>query len=144
MKFKNIKKKAKKLKSPSNSRKIPEKFTFPLPKVNHAVLLRIYKDSLAVFVVLIYIVAFIVVGLDFKYYLPVKQNVESERKVLAEDLKFWENFISKHKDFRDAYFRASVLEYQLGDNAKAKMYVENGLALDPNSENGRKIESLLK
>jgi hypothetical protein len=63
---------------------------------------------------------------------------------LENDLIFWQDFIAKHDNFRDAYFQASILEYKLGDITKAKMYNEKGLTLDPNSTDGRKIENLLK
>jgi hypothetical protein len=144
MKFKNIKKKAKKQKSPSNSRSITEQFKFSLPKINHATLFRIHRNMLTIFIVLIYIATLAVIVLDFKHYLPIKKNIESERAALTSDLNFWNNYISSHQNFADAYFQASVLEYELGDSSKAKIYVEKGLVLDPNSENGRKIENLLK
>jgi hypothetical protein len=62
---------------------------------------------------------------------------------MAHDLNFWENFISKHQDYRDAYFQASILEYKLGDTSKAKMYAEKGLFLDPTSAEGKKLEQFL-
>jgi len=84
------------------------------------------------------------VGLDFQNNLQIKQNIDSQREVMDRDLNFWKDFISKHQNYRDAYFQASILEYRLGDTSKAKMYVEKGLSLDPNSKNGRKIEEFLK
>lgn len=158
MKFKNIKKKnkpkgKKKTKSPSNSRAIPAstkssadrsaKLEITSSKVNSLSLFQLYRMVLKIFVVFIFVVAVIVVGYDFQRNLQIKQDIGSQRKVLTHDLNFWENFISKHQNYRDAYFQASVLEYKLGNTSKAKMYVEKGLSLDPNSEDGRKIEELL-
>lgn len=131
MKFKNIKKEAKNVKSPSNSRTIPATF------------LRIYGLSLKVFIVFIFIMAAIVVGLDLQKNIKTKQNVDSQREVLTKELKFWENFIAKHQDYRDAYFKVSILEYKLGNTSEAKKYLEKGLSLDPNSKDGKKIEDLL-
>lgn len=130
MKFKNVKKK-KKEKSPSNSRAISETF------------IKIYRLSLKIFIVFIFLLAIIVVGLDLNANLQAKQAIDLEREELTKDLKFWESFIAKHQDYKDAYFQASILEYKLGDKAKAKMYVEKGLSLDPNSKDGKKIEELL-
>jgi hypothetical protein len=149
MKFINIKKNLpageKKEKSPSNSRRIPAfSFKFSLPKINSARLIKLYKRALKVFVVFIFILTAIIVGLDFRNNLQSKQKIDSQREVLTKDLNFWKDFIAKHQDYRDAYFQASVLEYRLGDISKARMYVEKGLSLDPNSEDGRKIEALLK
>lgn len=131
MKFKNIKKEAKNVKSPSNSRTIPESF------------LKIYRLSLKVFIVFIFILAAIIVGLDWEKNLQEKQSIDSQRERLTRELSFWEDFIFKHKDFRDAYFQASILEYKLGNTSKAKLYVEKGLSLDPNSKDGKKIEDFL-
>jgi hypothetical protein len=149
MKFKNIKKDpsvdGKNEKSPSNSRRIPAfSFKFSLPELNSVKLIKLYGKALKVFVVFIFVVTAIIVGYDFQRNLQIKQSIEIQRKVLAKDLSFWEDFISKHQNYRDAYLQASVLEYKLGNTAKAKMYVQKGLSLDPNSENGRKLEQLLK
>lgn len=144
MKFKNIKKEAKKAESPSNSRTNTERFKFSLPKINSAKLFRIYRGALKVFVVFIFLVAVIVVGYDFQKNLQIKHNIDSEREALTRDLSFWEDFISKRQNYPEAYFQASILEYKLGNTSKAKMYVEKGLSLDPNSESGRKIDQLLK
>lgn len=143
MKFKNIKKEGKAKKSPSNSRSIPANFKFSFPKINHVILLKIYHTSLKIFIILVFIVAVVVVGFDFQRNLQAKQNIDIQRKALDKDLNFWESFTSKHQDYRDAYFQASILEYKLGDTSKARMYVQKGLSLDPNSEDGRKIEAFL-
>lgn len=143
MKFRNTKKKAKNIKSPSNSRGITEHHKLSLPKINHSALLKIYGKVLRVFVVFVFILAVIVVGLDFKNNLQTKQEIDSQREVLNRDLKFWEDFISRKQDYRDAYFQASILAYKLGNVSKAKKYVERGLSLDPNSENGKKLEKFL-
>lgn len=140
MKFKNIKKKIYKKKSPSNSRRLTESFKFSLPKINNALLLIVYRRALKIFVALLFVVAAIVVGLDLQKNLQIAQDIDFQRSILSRDLKFWEDFISKNQNYRDAYFQASVLEYKLGDISKAKMYVEKGLVLDPNSENGKKLE----
>lgn len=151
MKFKNIKNQARKGKSPSNSRTIPastkvstfDKSSADRSSGKPATFLKIYRLSLKVFIVFIFILAVIVVGLDLHANTQAKQAIDLEREKLTKDLKFWESFIAKHKDYRDAYFQASILEYKLGNTSMAKTYVEKGLSLDPNSENGKEIESFL-
>lgn len=148
MKFKNIKKNKsgneRKNQSPSNSRAITVKnFKFSFPKIDSSKLLKLYREALKVFVIFIFIVAVIIVGYDFKKNLQIKQGVDSQREVLVKNLNFWENFISKNQNYPDAYFQASILEYKLGNISKAKIYVEKGLSLDPNSEDGREIEEFL-
>jgi len=132
MKFKNIKKKIKHLRFPRNSRIIPA-----------VTLLKIYGTGLKAFTVFIFLLAVVVVGLDLQKNIQEKQTVDLEREKLVKELKFWRSFIAEHEDSRDAYFQASILEYKLGNRRKAKMYVEKGLSLDPNSKEGKKIEETL-
>ena len=161
MKFKNIKKEAsskggsagKKQQSPSKSRTIPafvktsagkpEPFKLSFPKFTSVTLYRIYRGSLKAFIVVIFLLAAFVVGIDLRKNLNIKKDIDMQRENLTRDLKFWEDFITEHKDYRDAYFQASILEYKLGKINQAKMYVEKGLSLDPNSEDGKKFEQFL-
>lgn len=150
MKFKDIKKKLNNLKFPSNSRSIPAfvKTSAGKPgpfkfKLSSAMVLKIYRGSLKVFIAFIFILTAIVVGLDLQDNLRIKKEIASQRESLQNDLYFWESFIQEHENYIDAYFQASILEYKLGSTSKAKMYVEKGLLLDPNSEDGRKIEEFL-
>lgn len=147
MKFKNIKKKAKNQQSPSNSRTIPARHARQIAGVegwtDPKLLIKIYEGALKVFVVFTFIIAVIIVGIDFQKNLKVKQNIDSKRENITRNLNFWEDFISKHRNFPDAYFQASILEYKLGNTLKAKKYAERGLSLDPNSKDGIKIEKLL-
>jgi hypothetical protein len=145
MKFKNIKKKTyKKEKSPSDSRSNPEHFKFSFPKVDPVQLMKLYRNILKVSVVVVFVITAFIVVLDLQDNLLKKQNIDTQREVLSKDLSFWKSFIAEHENFRDAYFQVAMLEYGLGDTSRARIYVEKGLALDPNSENGRKIEKLLK
>lgn len=161
MKFKNIKKKLrvkeKKAKSPNNSRSIParharqlagvagrpEPLKLSLPKFNSVTLLKIYRRSLKVVVVIIYFLAVVVIGLDLQKNLKTQQNVNFQRKILTKNIKFWEDFLSKNNNYPDAYFQASIANYRVSNMAKAKMYVQKGLFLDPNSKNGKKIKDFL-
>ncbi len=154
MKFKNIKKKAsskggsalggKSVKSPSNFRTITETSIFSFPKITSLALYRIYRGSLKAFIVIIFLLAVFSVGIDLQKNLNNRENIDRQRDSLIKELKFWQDFITEHKDYRDAYFQTSILEYRLGDSSKAKMYVEKGLSLDPNSENGKKLEKFLE
>lgn len=145
MKFKNIKKKLYKKKSPSNSRAITESksFKFAFPKISSFKLLKLYKGALKIFVIFTFVITAVIVGLDLQNNLQMKKDIDSQREILIKELSFWEDFISEHQNYRDAYFQASILEYKLGNALKAKEYVGKGLALDPNSQEGKKIEKFL-
>jgi len=147
MKFKNIKKKAKIVRSPSNSRSITDKPThlsFSFPKINHTVLIKVYRGTLKTFLVFIFIVAAIIIYTDLRRNIQTKQNIDYQRSALARDLNYWENFISEHQDYRDAYIQASILEYKLGDTSRAGIYIQKSLVLDPNSPEALRVEQFLK
>ena len=113
------------------------------PEFNHLKLLKLYRGSLKVFVVFLFLLALVNVVWELDRNIKEKQKIDLEREGVAYELGFWEEFLEKHKDYRDAYFQASVLEYKLGNKNEAKMYVEKGLALDPNSKTGKDIEKFL-
>lgn len=157
MKFKSAKKikqkNKKKIKSPRNSLSFPAfvktsagkpaSFKISLPKISSIKFFRIYHKSLNIFIIFIFILATIIVGLDLQKNIAEKNNIESERKQLQKELVFWKDLISKYENYRDAYFKVSILEYKLGNISLAKEYVEKGLALDPNSIDGKRIEDFL-
>lgn len=124
-------------------RVISEAFKIFFPKLTPVGLLKIYSGSLKVFIVFIFIFAVIIVGVDLQRNIQIKQNIDRQRDSLIKELKFWEFFIAKHKDYRDAYFQASILEYKLGKITQAKIYAAKGLSLDPNSGDGKEIEDFL-
>lgn len=126
MKFKHIK-------FPSNFRIITDP----------TILFKIYRGALKVFIMVIFVLAIVIVGLDLQTNIQAKKTIDLEREELTKELKFWESFIAKHKDYADAFFEASVLEYRMGNTFGAKSLLEKGLSLDPNSKEGRKIEKIL-
>lgn len=128
---------------PSNSRSIPEASRFKFPKLDHANLLGLYGKALKISVAVVFVVAVVIVGYDLQKNIISKQNIDSQREQLTRELKFWEDFLEKHQNFKDAYFQAAILEYRLGQITQAKAKVKKGLSLDPNSEEGRKIEEIL-
>jgi len=120
MKFKNIKKKAKNIKSPSNSRSITDKphFSFSFSESKPYGINKDVRGSTK--------------NLSYLYFYRGRSNclhrsskkhsgkasIDSQRNALARDLNYWENFISEHQDYRDAYIHASILEYKTGGYLK--------------------------
>ncbi len=70
-------------------------------------------------------------------------TVKSQRSQLEKQIVYWENVVAGHKNYRDAYFTLALLEYKLGNNVKARMYLDKTFYIDPNFEEGRKLEQLL-
>lgn len=131
--MKKVRKKKQK-KSPRIYRYIPDRIKF----------FKAYKRILKAFTVLIFTLAIIAVGYDLYKNLGEKKKIDLEREKLTNELRFWERFLENNKGYRDAYFQASILQYRLGNENKAKDYAEKGLSLDPNSQSGKKIQELLE
>lgn len=71
------------------------------------------------------------------------QELTKERGKIIFEISHWEKIATNYKDYRDAYFKLAVLEYQLGESEKSKNYLDKALELDPNFEKGRELEGLL-
>ena len=61
----------------------------------------------------------------------------------VKEVKFWEENLSKYPEYRDAYFRLAVLEYELRNFEKSEEYLEKVFKLDPSFKEGKKLEKLL-
>src|SRR3989344_3735000 len=138
MKFRNVKKKkatrGKKVKYPSNSRSFPESFKFSFPRLSPMQLFVVYRRSLKIFTLILFFVAILIVGLDLQQNIKAAGNIDVQRADLIVQRKFWDDFLEKNKNYRDAYLHASIVEYRLGDEQKAREYVGKDLFLDQNYE----------
>lgn len=112
-------------------------------KLTRQKVFRVYKKTLKIFTVFIFIIAIIYLGFDLYRNTQEKKRIDFEREKISKELDFWKSFIAEHNDYRDAYFQASILEYKLGNTDLSKLYLSQGLAVDPNSENGKKIEDFI-
>ncbi len=73
-----------------------------------------------------------------------QQQVIGERQEILLKKAYWQKIVKEYKGYRDGYFQLALLEYQLKNKEKAKVYLQEALKLDPNFEEGRKLEQLLK
>lgn len=70
-------------------------------------------------------------------------QAKEEPKMIRQEISFWEEVIQKKADYRDAYFRLAVLNYQIGQKEEAKRYLERTLELDPDFEPAQKLQKSL-
>lgn len=89
------------------------------------------------------IIGITIVGLDLNKNLLEKQRINQEKEKILSEIKFWQDISQKYKGYRDAYFKLSLLEYQLGNIDKSRTYLKTTFTLDPNFEKGRELEKLL-
>ncbi|MBI2430816.1 MAG: hypothetical protein HYV39_02270 [Candidatus Levybacteria bacterium] len=104
---------------------------------------RSFSDKLFGILVFLLLIAVIASGIRVYDHFQKRQFVLGERLAILEKITFWEEVAKKYKGYRDGYFQLAVLEYQLGEKEKAKMYLEKVFELDPNFEEGRSLEKLL-
>lgn len=77
-----------------------------------------------------------------KKLLEIEKN-ERTREEIEREISKWEMIISIKHNYRDAYFRLAVLNYQIFKNEESKQYLEKAMTLDPNFEEGKRLRELL-
>lgn len=74
--------------------------------------------------------------------LDIERN-ERTREEIEREISKWETVIAEKHNYRDAYFRLAVLNYQIYKNEAARQYLDKAMALDPNFEEGKRLRELL-
>jgi hypothetical protein len=85
-----------------------------------------------------------IVGLDLLNGVSKEIRLDKERQGIVSQISYWKNIVSKQSSYRDGYIELAILEYQLNDKVKSRMYLQSALSIDPNFEKSRELESLLK
>jgi tetratricopeptide (TPR) repeat protein len=76
-------------------------------------------------------IATTLLGVLLFYIWDMYEQVNQEKLVLERDLLYWEEVITAHENYPDAYFNAAVYAYRLKNKEKAYKYIEKSLLLDP-------------
>jgi len=62
------------------------------------------------------------------------QIAAQKKQGVEKQLLYWQGAIKNHPDYRDGYVMAAVLEYELNDQGKAVIYMQQAQKLDPNNQ----------
>lgn len=103
----------------------------------------IYRFIPAFVLCLMFLILVALMGLDLHRNLQEKNKADVKRQEIMQKLHYWEEVVEKYKGYRDGYFQAALLAYQLGENGKSNVYLQKALELDPNFEEGRRLEKVL-
>lgn len=110
-----------------------------------------YKKQVVYFfsflLILITILLLIIVSiLVIKLYQEVNtyRKIVSQRQLIQQKINFWQSFRESYDGYKDAYFQIALLEYQLGNNERAREYNKKSLLLDPGFEEAKNLEVLLE
>jgi hypothetical protein len=68
----------------------------------------------------------------------------TKKQEIQKQINFWQSVADKYQGYKDAYLQIAVLEYNLGDLGKARQANNKALLLDPNFEDAKKLERLLR
>lgn len=122
--------KAKKKELPRNSRIITDKLIS-----DHSVFL---VGALCI------VLAIIFVSYDFFNNFKKQENVIAERENVVKDLNFWNKEVLEKPNYRDGYFKLSLLYYQLGDYRNSIETLDKVMSIDPNFEKGKELKKIIE
>lgn len=63
---------------------------------------------------------------------------------IRREIDYWQEIVKEKPDYRDAYLKLAVLNWQVYENEKARLFLQKALDLDPNYELGRKVEEIIQ
>ncbi|MBI4999241.1 hypothetical protein HZB97_00535 [Candidatus Gottesmanbacteria bacterium] len=75
--------------------------------------------------------------------LKILEKIKNEPQKIRQEVSFWEKVAMEKQDYRDAYIRLAILNYQIYETERAKEYLKKALELDPNFEPAREIKKML-
>lgn len=102
------------------------------------------KNFFLVVIIICLLIFSIFMLIDLKQKVSISQALEVEKEKVISDISKWEKVIEKYPDYKDGYLTLSALEYRMKNFTKSKEYLQKVFEIDPNSKEGRKLESLLK
>lgn len=73
-----------------------------------------------------------------------RKRIQAERAAVEKQVTYWQDIVGKYHNYRDGYIQLAALEYQLGNNEKAKEYIKKALDIDPNFEPAQQFQQLLQ
>ena len=115
-----------------NERGSPKGAARNIPESRHWYSILLNKYFLVSFLTTFLGVALALQGISVSKSLSTLRSIEGERSKIEREVRYWEKIISTRPDYRDAYFKLALLEYQLGDSDKTRIYLEKTLEIDPN------------
>lgn len=76
--------------------------------------------------------------------LKILEKIKNEPQKIKDEIVFWEKIVADKPNYRDGYLRLALLNYQIYENQKARVYLERAKTLDPNFETTKELEKILK
>lgn len=135
--------KNKKTPKPEDKKQFPKNFRFITEKIISKYIHRHRRRLLIGFTTLLILLAIVTVSLDAYLNYYENKRLIQERGEIGKEIKFWQSAVDRFPNYRDAYFKLALLNYQLKNFDKAKGYLNKTLKLDPNFKEGKEFEEKL-
>lgn len=100
-----------------------------------------FEGLVSLYVITIFAIIFLI--FDLFGNIQRQREINFQKEKIQSEIKLWEDIASKFKDYKEAYYKLAVLEYQLGNIDKAKIYLNKSLYIDPNFEKARELKKIL-
>lgn len=127
------------IKSPNNSRNIPDEVGSIWSK-GASFMSREWKLMLGSFIIGLLLMAIFYVGIDIYVQRQILAIQNQKREALLSEIATWETIVSSHQDYRDGHFQLALLYYQIGDTQRAQESLRSTLYIDPNFQKAREFE----
>jgi hypothetical protein len=123
--------------SPRISRTIPVSIVLPWSKLLNEWLVVGFVSGILLFLV-------INLGVQIRLQLGELAKRQTMQAAIAREITHWQKTTQKYGQYRDGYFRLALLQYQLGNEQLAGIYIEKALAVDPNFAAGKAFQEKLE
>lgn len=130
-----------KLQFPKNYRS----FTEDLEKFGKRNSKTISKLKLELYVIAYFVVIFgiLIFSLDLLASFQKRKEINLQKEKIKNEIRVLEDVTSKLNNYREAYYKLAVLEFEIGEIDKAKFYLNKSLFIDPNFEKAREFQKVL-
>lgn len=128
-------------KSPRNYRSFTESLK-KIAKKQTRVIEKLKTEAL-VFLYTITIISIIFLSFDLFSNVQKQREISFQKEKIRSEIKVWEGIAGKFKNYKEAYYKLAVLNYQLGEIPKAKFYLNKALFIDPNFDKAKEFEKIL-
>jgi hypothetical protein len=98
----------------------------------------------AIFSAIFFFSLIILESLQISQNLKKQADVKQQKDRIVYEISFWQQVVSAHPQYRDAYFMIALLQYRLGDIVSSKGYLQKAMSIDPNFEKGKELEKILQ
>ena len=130
------------MKFPNIYRTITERFK-NISKKNSKIFKKL-KSQWLVTSYLVTAVLILILSFDLLNSLQKQKEINFEKTKIQSEIKLWEALSEKYQGYKEAYYQLALLNYKIGEIDKAKFYVNKALYLDPNFENAKSLQKILR